>query len=262
MIFDFLLTCLLLIRVLLPALNLAFKPDRRHPPQHSLNDNANPFDQDVRIINPDEVFNISYVLIEKSLHLQGNHLGSIWLRPDPAINNDLYIGLEQSTVGYPTRPIQLAKILNESSVILKDCNGDPAIANRVASGVELSCPIFDQNKRRTKHFCYILEIKRSPFMQTRHKSDALKSVADSSGDMSSPVRIKGLMNAKNLFSKQNNPVGKTEIEHSPIAYSLVIHPPIIIENLLPERGRFELMNATSKEVMFLLSKLVTFPGES
>jgi hypothetical protein len=30
----------------------------------------------------------------------------------------------------------------------------------------------------------------------------------------------------------------------------VIHPPIVIENLLPERGRFELMNATSRAVLW------------
>ena len=40
------------------------------------------------------------------------------------------------------------------------------------------------------------------------------------------------------------------IKHEPVQYSLVIHPPLVIENLLPENGRFELMHATRRKVVW------------
>ena len=251
--------------------NLAINPDPRHSPQYPLNDNldslkdsdkksrAGATDADafaINKINPDEVYSISYLLLESALRLKGNHLGSMWMRPDQAFSEDFKNvaggpnapGLDQSTICYPSRPIQLAKILHESSVHYRDCNGDPTIANQVASGVEVSCPIFDRSKIRTSSpFCYVVEVKRSPFVRST-QAETMKSEAESAGDVLSPKMGKGLKNAKNLFSKNNAP-GKAEI-HAPIAYSLVIHPPMIIENLLPERGRFELMDAKSRNVLW------------
>ncbi|KAL7543443.1 hypothetical protein ACHAXR_012723, partial [Thalassiosira sp. AJA248-18] len=237
-------------------------PDPRHSPQDSLFVNLNESDIESRAcsiendgfeidrISPDEVHSISYLLLESALRLKGNHLGSMWIRPDKDKSRDLQGGPNSGqTIGYPSRPIQLAKILHETSVIFKDSNGDPGIANQVASGVEVSCPIFDGSKNRTSRpFCYVLELKRSPLVRSS-QAETVKSETVSAGDTFSPGRMgKGLKNAKNIFSKNNTP-GKTEI-HAPIAYSLIVHPPIIIENLLPERGRFELMDAASKHVLW------------
>jgi hypothetical protein len=36
----------------------------------------------------------------------------------------------------------------------------------------------------------------------------------------------------------------------PVAYSLAVHPPIVIVNLLPQGGRFELMHAIRKTVVW------------
>jgi hypothetical protein len=41
-----------------------------------------------------------------------------------------------------------------------------------------------------------------------------------------------------------------EVKHNPVSYTLVIHPPIIVENLLPEAGTFELMHATRRVVVW------------
>ena len=205
-------------------------------------------------INPDQVHSIPYLLLESALRLKGNHLGSIWIRPDQAFNDHLKEdsaipnspGL--STIGYPSRPIQLAKIVHESSVIFKDSNGDPSIANQIESGIEVSCPIFDSSKSRTSRpFCYVLEVKRSPLVQST-QAETVKAEAASVGDSLSPTRMGKGLKAKTIFSK-NQAQEKAEI-HAPVAYSLVIHAPIIIENLLPEKGRFEIMDATSRDVLW------------
>ena len=96
------------------------------------------------------------------------------------------------------------------------------------------------------------EIKRSPFVLSSIQDYTLKSgeeVGGSAMSLSSPSKVgKGLKTAKNIiFSKNNAP--KAEV-HAPIAYSLIIHPPLMIENLLPSEGRFELMDANSKHVIW------------
>ena len=53
-----------------------------------------------------------------------------------------------------------------------------------------------------------------------------------------------------------NPMGaekrakKMERIHGPVAYTLSIHAPLIVVNLLPEGGRFELMHAIRRTVLW------------
>ena len=163
-------------------------------------------------LDPDEVSRVSPLLLESALRLNGNHLGSIWIRPDqsssddfPEISRDLDTpGRGPSTVGYPTRPLQLAKILHESSVIFREANGDPSIANRIASGIEVSCPIFDGSKSRSsKPFCYVVEVKRSPIVRSA-QAETANPVSESTREALSPVRMgKGLKTAKTIFSRNS-----------------------------------------------------------
>jgi hypothetical protein len=136
--------------------------------------------------------------------------------------------------------------LHESSVIFKDSDCNPGIANQVASGIEVSCPTFDDNKcRSSRPFCYVVEVKKSPFS----KAETVNPEIACTGDEMTSVRTGKVMKAtKNIFSWGNSPE-KTEV-HSPIAYSLVIHPPFILENFLPERARFELMHASKRNVLW------------
>ncbi len=240
---------------------LATDPDPRHAPVLTFNNNLDSigFDQErnnenaffVTTLNPDETHSISFLLIESALRMNGNHLGSIWIKPDDFNDDPLdpnSSGLDESIIGFPSRPIQLAKMLHESSVIFKDSNGDPVIANQVASGIEISCPVYNKNNHSpiSRPFCYVVEVQRSPFVRLNNAKTTLPDATDC-GDATSPARI-GNGFAKNIFSKNNAPE-KADM-HAPIAYSLAIHPPLIIENLLPERGRFELMDATSRKVLW------------
>lgn len=248
----------------------AISPDPRHSPPYtrgdgvassiggSGNESCDEKGFVIEKINPDESQNISFLLLENALRMNGNHLGSMWIRPDQASCDDLNDPLMSRnksdmstgawcTVGYPSRPVQLAKVVHESSVIFRDSHGDPAIANEVASGVEVSCPIFDRNQSRSSTpFCYVVEVKRSPFRRST-QAESIKPETEAAVDsnLNSPRTGKVM---KNMFSKGINQE-RADI-HAPIAYQFFIHPPLVLENLLPERGRFELMDANSRNVLW------------
>ena len=248
-------------------LTLAISPDPLHSPHESFGSNLDSVNEShlesshgdsendgfaTNVINPDEIHSISYLLLESALRLKGNHLGSVWIRPDPVFSTDHKLSQpeidHQNSTAFPSRPVQLAKILHESSVVFQNSNGNPNMANQVACGIEVSCPQFDKNNTRTSTpFCYVVEVKRSPMVRSS-QVDTTQAEEASAADVLSPGRMgKGLKNAKNIFTKTN---AQKALIHAPISYSLIVHAPIVIENLLPERGRFELMDALSKQVLW------------
>jgi len=104
--------------------NIATNPDPRHSPDSSKESTKDSTDESsdqhesiyqgdnfaIEKINPDETHTLSYLLLESALHMTGNHLGSLWIRPDQSVSDDFKdAGLDQSTIGYPSRPLQLAK---------------------------------------------------------------------------------------------------------------------------------------------------------
>lgn len=169
---------------------------------------------------------LPHLLMESALRLEGTHLGSIWIKPSQ--NEDLLTSVMSSTdkpaeknyVDYPSRPIQLAKILHETSVIWNKAKADPAIANQFASGTEISCPILDENNnRQTIPFCYVIEVKRSPLapQQFVEEPDIITQ------ELFSPTNIaRGLKGTK---KKGGDPSER----HLPVFYSIRVHPPIVIE---------------------------------
>jgi hypothetical protein len=55
---------------------------------------------------------------------------------------------------------------------------------------------------------------------------------------------------KKNASVQEKKAKKVERIHGPVAYTLSIHAPLVIVNLLPEGGRFELMHAIRRTVLW------------
>ena len=237
-------------------------PDPRHLPEseedNDLEHGSAVKSSGVEKLDPDGSYNIPHLLLESALHLEGSHLGSIWIKPDQSsydegvdnISNaskdcNFKLSSNTDTITYPPRPVQLAKILHETSLIFRDTDGDP---NQVASGAEISLPILDKNnKRKTIPFCYVVEVKRSPLVSSESTSE--DEVANAS-PLSPPMTGKGLRGTRMNFLSSRGANQTRVTMHAPVAYSLVIHPPIVIENLLPESGRFELMNATSRAVLW------------
>ncbi len=192
------------------------------------------------------MFSIPYLLLESALRLKGNHLGSIWIRPDyqnSSIIDDSLSGMCSSRVGFPSRPIQLAKVLHESSIIFK--HHDTLLSS--TTSLEVSCPIYSgvENEKKNIPFCYVVEVKRSPLVKA-FQSEKPKTNGDTGGVLS-PSKM-GKKHARNKVTKAAE--SENADIHAPVTYSLTIHPPIIIENLLPEKGRFELMNVVTQSVLW------------
>ena len=155
----------------------------------------------------------------------------------------------------------------------RPANSEPITPDTFNSGLQLSCPIIHNNQEvSAAPFCYVVEIKRSPLIASEHGKSNLGSMFDdamrdnnyegfvattvphSRESMAvSPDMIEG----PTVDSKASSPGRRSRssqqhlnIKHEPVQYSLVIHPPLVIENLLPENGRFELMHATRRKVVW------------
>lgn len=167
----------------------------------------------------DESYIIPHLLLEKALQIKGSHLGSVWIKPKP----DSSVNAQLNEKGYPTRPIQLAKIVHETSVIWSNAKADPSIANQFASGAEISCQVLDTHSNQNPApFCYVVEVKRSPLAsQKTEEADPI------SRELFSPSNI-----TKGLTSTKSKPIldnADTKFRHLPVMYSLHVHPPIVIE---------------------------------
>ena len=276
---------------------LAVHPDPTHQPLHALDTQSDDkSDQDgkqpninseeerassehkVETISPDETHHFPVLLLEASLHLDGSHLGSLWLQADQGAEDrrDLLASLLQndseliSHVGFSSRAVHFANLVRESAEIFKKANGDSHSAAAIGSGIQMSCPIVHHNGEvSAAPFCYVVEIRRSPLVkpfpghgnQIAHdgSTDHLDLHASNEGadlvqekDSTKEQKHGSIGNSKG-GAEENKYIAKIQSinkVHGPVAYSLVIHPPIIIENLLPESGRFELMHATRRVVVW------------
>ena len=181
---------------------------------------------------------------------------------------------QSTSIGYSSRPVQLAKLVQESATIYGNrCVGRPGNSETITpdtfnSGLQLSCPIVHENEEvSAAPFCYVVEIKRSPIIASKRgmvsRGDTFRDgMYDDEEDdgrvtfgaATVPFGSNGIPPSG---SRPGSPGRRSRAsqrylntEHEPIQYSLVIHPPLVIENLLPENGRFELMHATRRVVVW------------
>lgn len=184
----------------------------------------------ISLVPPGEFYQIPTILLESSLHMGGSHLGSLWLRPQSHDNISIPslipgVGHEGSgesnfTTNFCSRPVQLAKIVHESALMFQNNDDEDISPDKAKSGIQISCPVKSENGDSLAPFCYAVEIGRSPIVTQRRK---------------------------NLQAS----VGIDEPEtHGPVAYTLSVHAPLVITNLLPETGRFELMHAVRRTVLW------------
>ncbi len=232
-------------------------------------------DHQMEKVRPNASFHIPLLLLESSLHLEGSHLGSLWIRPTESHRSGLLsaLGHHQSdslekqtlpSIGFSSRPIQLAKVVHESAVMYENMQGMSTSMSNFRSGIQISCPIVQSQEESIAPFCYCVEVCRSPIVHAYREfntgtgDDSTLSNSgidtpashpkDESWSHSSP---KGELEEKSKEdSKKGSQSHQSSCVHAPIAYSLVIHPPIVIENFLPEKGRFELMHATQRKVVW------------
>jgi hypothetical protein len=204
------------------------------------------------VIQPGESFQLPTLLVESALEMEGSHLGSFWVCPDTSKQDFFFRDFTESTgfsneyvdASFCTRPVQLAKIVHESAQIFQNGNADEDIPPEDArSGVQIACPTRSSKGDGKAPFCYAVEIARSPLILFNRN----KRITDANGAVEgkdTPVIDKSKQNKKDRKSK------KADRIHGPVAYSMSIHAPLVIVNLLPEGGRFELMHAVRKTVVW------------
>jgi hypothetical protein len=200
------------------CLYLSLHPNPSYDPNAS---NGKPSAADVCCILPGQDFEVPTLLLEAALRCEGSHAGCLWFRPDlkPSdlksfLQNQGTASVEPYVI-YSSRPVQLAKLISETSLLFDANNGRDVTPENASTGVQMSCPILTQSGDRLAPFCYAVEVGRSPVVRSRLEQ----------------VR------------------GKSHT-HGPVAYTLSIHPPLVVVNLLPEKGRFELMHAVRRNVLW------------
>lgn len=210
-----------------------------------------------QLVKPGASFQIPSLLIETSLELEGHHLGSFWIRPfDSKENKDLsYLSSQcedsdrESVVEYSSRPIQLAKLVHESALIFKSNGGEDLEPEKVRSGVQISCPaVSTREGTPLAPFCYVVEARRSPLVRSTENLEPATSPAATPKQEVNAPGVKHI--ERTLAARFHAPKDSSKFIHGPVSYSLLIHPPLVIENLLPKRGRFELMHATRRTVLW------------
>jgi hypothetical protein len=205
------------------------------------------------IIGPGDAFQLPTLLIESALEMSGSHLGSIWLCPDTKNQNFAFRDFSKSTgspmeqieASFCSRPVQLAKIVHETSQIFQNGTGDDIPSEDAKSGVQVACPTRSRKGDGQAPFCYAVEVARSPIVNFSRD----KTITDAKDPKEISEKEMAQVDASKS-SKKEKKAKSIERVHGPVVYSLSIHAPIVIVNLLPEGGRFELMHAIRKTVVW------------
>jgi hypothetical protein len=208
--------------------------------------------EETEFIEPGEGFQLSPLLLERALEMPGSHLGCVWICPDIRDANSTFLqsfhqGADENQkelqVGFCSRPIQLAKVVHESSLMFQNIGGEDIPVDNAKSGVQVSCPTRGGSRDGHAPFCYAIEVGRSPIVNTNRE----KGITEPT---------KEFFQGTPVAEKKGNTAGvekkakKAEKIHGPVAYTLSIHAPLVVVNLLPEGGRFELMHAIRRTVLW------------
>lgn len=239
------------------SVNLVFHPDPRYKPGAKTEDRSvdlkkngvisdkkgQKIETEYALIKPGCNFQLPTLLLESALEMEGSHLGSVWVRPDTSnteafsfrdFSKPTQSEVEKFDASFCSRPVQLARIVHETSLLYQNGAGEDIEQSKATSGVQVSCATHSQNGKIRTPFCYAIEIVRSPIV---------KSAID--GAITSDARD-DLVEKNKKKRKPDN----LSVIHGPVAYTLAIHSPMVIVNLLPEGGRFELMHAIRKTVVW------------
>ncbi len=242
-------------------ISLLLHPNPRHQPSVDLkidesrretndsNDHKAKWDA-TEILEPGESSHLPTLLMQAALSLKGSHLGCLWIRPHvSSTDNELLLShfamderrsLAEASVQFCSRPVQLASIVNESAVMFLQSKGGDIFPELARSGIQVSCPIANVEGEQAP-FCYAIEVRRSPLV----RSDVEIGQALGSTDS-----VKQITSNEGSARKNRSRDRVATTVHCPVTYTLSVHPPLVITNLLPQSGRFELMHATRRTVMW------------
>lgn len=157
---------------------------------------------------------VPVMLLLESLRKNGEDIGFVWVKPSHPSPK------ERATRSlFSTNPVDLSKLVTESARLFDVNRGQDIPSFRAMSGVQLSCPVVSESGDRSAPFCYVVEVGRSPIVGRRTEQTLAREK-------------------------------KRSYTHGPISYSLSLYAPFVVVNHLPKRGRFELMHALRRTVLW------------
>jgi len=213
-------------------LSVLLHPNPQHNPENSSAEAGSTAVDAVSVVPPGEFCQIPTMLLEGSLHMGGCHLGSLWLKP--ASYGDISIPSLTPVVGHEgagetdfetrfcSRPVQLAKLVAESAELFAEHGKTEIAPEKAKTGVQIACGVKSKSGEQLAPFCYAVEVGRSPIVPEKRNTS--------------------LIGGTNRYEYPE--------VHAPVSYTLSIHAPYVITNLLPETGRFELMHAIRRTVLW------------
>ena len=249
---------------------------------HQLSDITDDDDKDSVVIESGETYNVPLsLLLQGASGGSGPSIGYVWLKPADLgeIKNEVTSQDDKlHSIRYSQEPIDLDRIVTSTyNDFNKHCEENPnddviMESKALHRKFPISCGIRNFHKKHRKSsfidfnesddnydqsaesiqeqdfeetkatFTYNIEVKRSILKKINTSADKQKN-------------REGIFDS--LFHFKDN--YKDDIHHGPCTYDLTVHPPFIIENLLPMAGEFDLFDPISKLVVwsgFLL------PGEA
>jgi hypothetical protein len=181
-----------------------------------------------QLIHPGDSFSVPTLILLDALNRDSKFTGStgsLWIKPDnvPSDVGRSFVEAESSDdlvnnfeVHFSSRAVHLSKLVEESATLFEQSRRNEISPDDAKTAVHLACPLVQRGDRMAP-FCYAVEVGRSPLV-------GIAATADKDR--------KGCV-------------------HGPVLYSLSIHPPFVVINLLPKKGRFELVHAVHKKVLWV-----------
>eukprot|EP00981_Chlorochromonas_danica_P005995 scaffold1244_cov162-Ochromonas_danica.AAC.31 len=204
-------------------------------------------------LNAEEEFYIPIALLYQSIiNSQGHSLGLLFIKPADLqpMEEELEsrLGVRPGHIEYSTDPINLLQLTSKPNERIDGSVVD--FSEWFGEGI---------NSRSMQLCCHV-----NPKQHIRHGRRGLNPKNSARFEESEPSTVVSSSSASKLpqfcycvevirngeTSKKVRQVLPAEILSNPESFTIAIHPPILIENLLPTAGVFELLHAENKQVLW------------
>lgn len=233
---------------------------------NNLSSKENPF-----TLKSGEIFHIPIALMHRSVvETKGKSLGRVFMRPGDlkSIENELGARSQAqlSHVDY-SRPVDLLAIVHRTAALLNEMNieaGATVFGRDLADSTraEISCYIHTKSNRRRKVRSEIVTINNQSPVNAEDTAGSPSTYSSKLPPFGYSLEIQrmgtlieGEKNSTRMRGAFFHQRGSLERIHDPIHYMIVIHPPIILENLLPMSAVFEIVNATQHNRVLWSSRI-------
>lgn len=206
-----------------------------------------------KVLPPGGVYHVPLLLLWSALTIDGDpepNLGKIWVRPRHWSVPKSQQRTRKEEVQFSQEPLDLLFIVLDTLARMYEhaASSSAAPVSSLETGYPaplkgsyLVCPITRGNSANTTSIppvSFSVEVLRSAVKQTKEDNE------DGPGELETRESL------KKLKTKTNTAKKKDGFKHDPVDYTLMIHPPLVLENLLPERCVFALHDLKTRTLLW------------